>query len=276
MYRRGGRLIRVLAVAAAAAMLVSALPASVATAAKSDCKVHDLAKGIDRASLQRAVSAADPGDALLVQGTCTGTTLIDKSLDISYMGWAGTSMPLGKQYRTDPRGQIRGSDGRPALVIDPSVDGFEINPGLRVSDGIVIDDIAAWQDGAVPPAWERSEASLHASIVTPSLRSCHLRNDETGDEYQLSGAALAAATAGDHLSLRGTCAGESVIDKDLQVTGWRIAISSMQLGGGKVSMEDSGPATLARVIVDDDVASLVLKQLQVTGGFSIKDLDRGD
>lgn len=276
MHRRGGWLIRVLAVAAAAAMLVSALPASVAMAAKGDCKVHDIAKGIDRDSLQRAVWAADPGDALLVQGTCTGTTLIDKSLDISYMGWAGTSMPLGKQYRTDPRGKIRSSDGRPALVIDPSVDGFDINPGLRVSGGIVIDDIVAWQDDAVPPAWESSGATLQASIATPSLRSCHLRNDETGDEYQLSGAALPAASAGDHLSLRGDCVGESVIDKDLQLTGWRIAISSMQLGGGKVGAGDSGLATLARVIVDDDVASLALKQLQVTGGFSIEDLDRRD
>jgi len=276
MHGRSGQLVRVLAVAAAAAMLVSALPASVATAAKGDCKVHDLAQGFDRDSLQRAVWDADPGDALLVQGTCTGTTLIDKSLDISYMGWPGTSMPLGKQYRIDPRGKIRGGEGRPALVIDPGVDSFDINPGLRVSGGIVIDDIAAWQDGAVSPDWAGAEASLEAAMVTPSLRSCHLRDDETGEEYQLSEAALTAASAGDHLSLRGACVGDSVIDKDLRVSGWRIAISSMQLGDGEASMEDSGPATLARVIVDDDVESLVLKQLQVTDGFSIGDLDRRD
>ena len=58
MQRRGGKLIRLLAVAAAAAMLVSALPASAATAAKGDCKVHNIGKGINRNSLQRPTRPA--------------------------------------------------------------------------------------------------------------------------------------------------------------------------------------------------------------------------
>ena len=109
MQRRGGRLIRALAIAAAAAMLVSALPASLATAATGEaaCKVHNLNKGINRDTLQRAVWDADAGDALLVQGVCRGTTLIRKELDISYLGWAGAPMPLGSQFTATPRGPLK-------------------------------------------------------------------------------------------------------------------------------------------------------------------------
>lgn len=275
MHRRRGRLIGALAAAAAAAMLVSALPASMA-AAKSEagCKVHNLGTGSNRSSLQRAVWAADPGDALLVQGTCTGTTLVDKDLDVSYLGWAGAPLPLGKQYRTSPRGRIVSGDGRPALVIDPQVDDFRINPGLRVGGGIVIDDLDGWRGDSRPvsAAWEGSAASTIAT-ASSGLSACLIRNDESGDEFEGIGEALEAAGPGDQLSLRGTCAGETVIDHDLLLAGWRLAISSMQFGSAKVQREDSGPPTLTRVAVDDDVESLVLKRLRVIDGFSIADLE---
>ena len=277
MQRRSGKLLRVLAVATAAALLISALPASVATAAKVEvaCKVHNIGKGINRDSLQRAVWAADPGDALLVQGTCTGTTLIGKDLDISYMGWSGAPMPLGQQYRTSPRGKIRSADRRPALVIDPRVDDFRINPGLRVIGGIVIGDIAAWRGSSrpVPTAWRASWATPSAPSWAARLRSCYVANDDTTAQFRRSQAAARAASPGDHLSLRGACGGETAIGKDLHVSGWRIAISSRPLGGGTASRDDSGPPTLTRVAVDDGVDSLVLKRVRVTNGFSIGDLD---
>lgn len=277
MQRRSGKLVRVLAVAAAAALMISALPASAATAAREEaaCKVHNIGKGINRGSLQRAVWAADPGDALLVQGTCTGTTLIAKDLDISYLGWSGAPLPLGRQYQTSPRGKIRSGSWRPALVIDPRVDDFRINPGLRVLGGIVIDDIAAWRGSAkpVPTPWRASSATPSAPSWATRLRSCYVANNGSAAQFRRSQAAARAASPGDHLSLRGVCVGETVIGKDLNVSGWRIAISSRSLGGGRVSRDDSGPPTLTRVAVDDGVDSLVLKRVRVTNGFRIGDLE---
>jgi hypothetical protein len=174
----------------------------------------------------------------------------------------------------NPRGRIRSSDGRPALVIDPEVDEFHINPGLRVGGGIVIDDIDGWRGdtGPVSAAWGASGAS---TIATGSsvLSACLMRNDESGDEFEQSQEALEVADPGDQLSLRGTCAGETTIESDLLVAGWRLAISSIQSGSPKAQREDSGPPTLTRVAVDVSVDDLVLKRLRVANGFSISDLE---
>ena len=278
MQRRSGKLIRVLAVAAAAALLISPpCPRSAATAAKGEvaCKVHNIGKGINRDSLQRAVWAADPGDALLVQGTCTGTTLTSARVSTSAT-WAGPGRRCrwASSTRPSPRGKIRSGSWRPALVIDPRVDDFRINPGLRVLGGIVIGDIAAWRGSTkpVPTAWRASSATPSAPTWAARLRSCYVANDESTARFRRSQAAARAAAPGDHLSLRGICVGETVIGKDLHVSGWRIAISSKSLGGGRASRDDSGPPTLTRVAVDDEVGSLVLKRVRVTNGFSIGDL----
>lgn len=259
------RLTRVLAMAATAAMLAAALPAGAVVMAKADgdCKVHNLGKAIDRNSLQKAVRVADPGDALLVQGTCAGTTLIDKDLDISFMGWAGAPMPLGSQYVVSPESRVTGGGAGPALVIDSGVDHFTVNPGLLVADGIVIGEADAW-DASVP--------SMVATITGHSLGDCHLRNDETAEEYERSQEALDAAAPSAQLSLRGACTGETVVGEATRVAGWRIAISSLTLGGEPAGAEDSGPATLASVSVDAGVDDLVLRDVQVTDGFRITEL----
>ncbi len=263
--RPSSKLVRTLAVAATAALLFSALSNGMAVTAKADvaCKVHNLGKGIDRNSLQKAVRAADPGDALLVQGRCAGTTIVDKDLDISYMGWAGAPMPLGDQYVAEPRGRIVSDGADPALVIDPGVQDLSLNQGLQVSGGIVIGDVAAWQD-VVP--------SLVATIPSASLSDCHLRNDDTTAEFGRSQAAIDDAATSANLSMRGTCGGETVIDAATRVAGWRIAISGLTLGQDSPTADDSGPATLERVVVDAGVDSLVLKDVRVADGFRISEL----
>ena len=260
--RSSGRRTRLVIAAMTAAMLLSVLPAGMATA-KSDCTVHNLGKGIDRDSLQKAVHAADAGDALLVQGACAGTTFIDKDLDLSYMGWAGAPMPLGSQYVVSPGSRILGDGTGPALVIDPDVERFTINPGLAVAGGIVVGDVEAWDDSA---------PSTIATIPVASLSDCHLRNDDTEAEFERSQEAIDAAGASAQLSLRGTCSGETVIDEAARLAGWRIAISSLTLGGDIEGADDSGPATLEQVRVDVGVDSLVLRGVRVTDGFSITDL----
>lgn len=275
MQRRNGKLIRALAAVVATGMLVSAFPANVA-AAKGDiaCLVHNLNTGQDRISLQRAVRAASPGDALLVQGRCAGTTLIDKELDLSYMGWSGAPMPLGERYVASPRGRIVSDGLKPALVIDPDVEQLTVNSGLVVVGGIVIDELADWRTeaGGLPLDWRTADPSTTASIPSASLSDCHLRNDVTGAEFQQSQAAVDAAAPDQVLSLRGSCAGTTDIAEPSRMAGWRIAISSMSFDDEAGSADDSGPASLAQVRVDDGVDSLVLRDVRVTDGFRIGDL----
>ena len=231
MRRRSGKLIRVLAVAAAAALLISALPASAATAAKGEvaCKVHNIGKGINRDSLQRAVWAADPGDALLVQGTCTGTTLIGKDLDISYMGWSGAPMPLG-QRSTRPHREARSAAAAGARRWS-STRVWTTSASTPACESLVASSSTTSRLGGVVPSPSRQpgEPRLRRRAPPPGLRrlrSCYVANDESTAQFRRSQAAARAAAPGDHLSLRGICVGETVIGKDLHVSGWRIAISS--------------------------------------------------
>lgn len=273
MQWRGRELIGGLATATTVALLAAAMPTTIVGAAQGDaaCLVHNLDSGVDRDSLQRAVRAADPGDALLVQGTCRGTTLIDKDLDLSYMGWAGAPLPLGPQYVSSPRGRIVSGGPKPALVIDPEVETFTVNPGLVVAGGIVIDAVDPWRD-QVSAAWREAAPSMIVSVPSERLSECHLRNDSTGEEYVRSQGALRAASTNDRLSLRGSCDGETVFAEASQVAGWRIALSSMTFGEEPSGADDSGPATLDSVSVDTDVDSLVLRDVRVTGGFRVHDI----
>jgi hypothetical protein len=265
---------RLLAVAAGAAMLVSAMPASVATAAKDDgaCRVYNMDKQIGRNTLQRAVWDADPGDQLLLYGTCVGTTVVRKNLTIT--GAEASSMPLPKgPVSSTGKPRIRSGSWRPALVIDPSVDEFSIVGPLPVIGGIVVGDARDWQGPAKPvsPAWRSAQPSGIASKASPRLRKCHVRNDDTGAQFRRSQHAVSLASAGDHLSLRGTCWGTTVIQQDLTLTGWRVAISS-KVFGQEAERADSGPPLLGAVVVDDDVDDVVLRRMRVKNGFVIRDL----
>lgn len=264
---------RVAAVAAAAAMLAAALPASVTAAAGNDaCRVYNVDKQIGRNTLQRAVWDADSGDRLILYGTCVGTTVVRKDLTI---GWAeASSTPLAKgQAASSGKPSIKSGSWRPALVIAPGVDDFRVLPGLPVIGGIVIGDVKGWMGAAkpVPAAWKSAAPAFIATRARPSLRACHVRND-SGAQYLRSQAAVRGASPGDQLSLRGACGGATYIRQDLTVAGWRIAISAQTLGSRRASRKDSGPPALTRVIVDDDVDRLVLKRVRVTNGFGIRNL----
>lgn len=273
MHRRGGRLMRALAVAAAAAMLVSAMPASAATGAKGDgaCRVYNTDKQIGRNTLQRAVWDADPGDQLLLYGTCVGTTIVRKNLAIAGAEASTQALPKGPVSSTG-KPRIRSGSWRPALVIDPSVDEFAIDGPLPVIGGIVIGDADDWQGASQPVsrAWRSAQPSGIASKSSPRLRRCHVRNDDTGDQYRRSQHAVGLASAGDRLSLRGACWGTTVIDQGLTLVGWRVAISS-KVFGQKVQRADSGPPLLGSVVVDDDVDDLVLRRMRIKNGFRITD-----
>jgi hypothetical protein len=187
-------------------------------------------------------------------------------------------MPLGQKYVTKPRGKIVSGSWRPALVVARTVDDLTINRGLRVVGGIVVGDVKAWLGTAkpVPSAWQLATSSGVATSALTGLRRCHVTNRDSGARFARSQVAVRNASPGGRLWLRGACGGETVIRQDLSIGGYRIAISGARFDKhGKVkvySRDDSGPPALTRVIVDDDVDSLVIKGVRVTNGFRITDL----
>src|SRR5207248_9543254 len=61
------------------------------TGAAPLCRVVDTTTSQSYATLQAAVNAAAAGDTLVVKGTCTGSTTIDRNLTISGQGYGGNT-----------------------------------------------------------------------------------------------------------------------------------------------------------------------------------------
>jgi hypothetical protein len=163
--------------------------------------------------------------------------------------------------------------------VDPSVDHLVIHDGLKVRRGIVVDDIEVWKGDAkpVPTAWSGKPASAFVTSVSPAgLRACRVEISETGATFGRIQRALAMASPGDHLTLRGKCVGETAIDKSLHIEGWRLAISTIECrpdgSCSKPQKADSGPPTLTKVTVDANVDELTLKRLTVPNGFSVREV----
>lgn len=99
----------------AALLLAGALlaaPGGPAVAADKTCRISNVDAGTRFRSLQVAVDAASAGDRLRVQGTCVGTTVVDKSLVI--------------------RGVETGTSGRPTLDGDRALRVLAIASGATV------------------------------------------------------------------------------------------------------------------------------------------------
>ncbi len=275
MHHRLSNVGRVLAIAAVTAMVLAALPGSVATAATNPkaCRVFNFEDGTAHRSLQRAVWAADPGDTLTVRGTCVGTTLVRKDLRIDWTRSSSYDSKTGRVFDTG-RPRLRSGSWRPALVVDPSVDDFSIRPGLVVKRGVVIDDIEAWKGDAkpVPVAWRGTISTGSAVAASPPLRACYVQNLDSGVDFRRIQNAVAAASPGDRLTLRGKCVGATRFDKSLHITGVRLAISAIRCtrtGCTVVSKADSGPPAIGAVSVDPSVDELTFKRLTLPGGFSV-------
>lgn len=259
MMNRARRVGGVLAVAAAAALLLSALPGSVATAASpTACKVRNLDSGVGRDSLQRAVWAASPGDHLAVRGTCTGTTLIRKDLHIE--GRSGSRRAI-----------VRSGSSYPTIVVDPRVDDLVIDDSLSVRGGIIITSVRAWKQSPTkvtsfprPP-----KSDLKFRIVS----TCRV-----GGGHPSFRSAIAAADPGDRLPFSGTCVGRVRIDRDLRIVGARMGASSMTCdkdGKCRTFSTETGPPRIKSfsryptIVVDPSVEHLRLSGFGIRDGFRI-------
>lgn len=283
MTNRPRRLGQALVLALATAVLATASAASVAAAASPlPCKVHDLTKGIDRNSLQRAVWAADPGDVLLVQGTCVGTTVIRKDLTIGPMGTKHLPLPLGEEYVIDPRATLGSGSWRPTLIIDPAVDDLWITPGLRVKQGFVIGEPRDWRIGSKAAApwywahWGGARPVLGGSRRR-TLDTCAVWDAGRSGMRSSLAAAVDAAPRGARLVLAGRCQGPTTISANVFVHGSRLPGNHGCYHDPRsdatvcIDYVDHGPPRVkGQLDISADVDRLAFKRLTLQGGIRIE------
>jgi hypothetical protein len=276
---RARRLGRVLAIAIAAALLISALPGSVASAASPRaCKVYNLDKEIGRNTLQRAVWAADPGDRLAVRGRCTGATRIGKDLHIRGM----------RIKSVTPGGRLLDS-GRPTiggLVVDPRVDDLTIAKNVLVRKGVSVGSLAATKPAVGRPG--SGPAAIPAAVPAGTKftltydRTCRVSAD--GGWYNDLQEAIDANPGDEFLIFYGTCSGPVSITRDLDILGdiW-IASSYHCRAAGQcfIHRTESGLPTIRSttpgpaLIIDASVTELALGGIAggvtIKGGIAIRD-----
>jgi hypothetical protein len=275
---RAQRLGRVLAIAIAAALLISALPGSMASAASPRaCRVYNLDQEIGRNTLQRAVWAADPGDRLAVRGRCTGTTRIGKDLHIRGM----------RIKSVTPGGRLLDS-GRPTiggLMVDPRVDDLTIAKNVLVRKGVSVGSLATPKPVMADSAWgsavEPAGLPPNMRTITHYDRTCRVMTD-AGMHNDLQTAIDATPDKGS-LSFVGTCSGRVSITKDLHISGVQIGAASPRCrangqcvvhatlsGLPAIRSTAPGPA----VIIDAGVAGVSIGMgvpVTIKGGIAIRD-----
>jgi hypothetical protein len=275
---RAQRLGRALAIAIAVALLISALPGSVASAASPRaCRVYNVDKEIGRNTLQRAVWAADPGDRLAVRGRCTGTTRIGKDLHIRGM----------RIKSVTPGGRLLDS-GRPTiggLMVDPRVDDLTIAKNVLVRKGVSVGSLATPKPVMADSAWgsavEPAGLPPNMTTITHYDRTCRVMTD-AGMHNDLQTAIDATADKGS-LSFVGTCSGHVSITKDLNISGVQISAASPRCrangqcvvhatlsGLPAIRSTAPGPA----VIIDAGVAGVSIGMgvpVTIKGGIAIRD-----
>lgn len=282
MTNRAHRLGRVLAVAVIAAMMATALAASVGAATSPRaCKVYNVNRDISRDTLQRAVWAASAGDTLLVQGTCVGTTIIRKNVHIGFMGTPAAPLPLGPGFRIDPEASLRSGSWRPTLIIDSSLDDLVIYRGLAVKQGLVIGDPAEWRGvtrATAPRYWTRWGGAhpVLGGYGRQTISDCAVWNASGQKRFRALPPAIDDAGSGARFVLAGKCWGRSDIDRRVYVHGSRVPGDHgcrTQPDGATVCLDyvDFGPPRIkGRLVISADVDEVAFKRLTLTGGIRIR------
>ena len=279
---RLNRLGTTLALAAAAAMTATAIAGSLAVAADpTACKVTNVDKGTGRDSLQRAVWAADPGDTLLVQGTCVGTTVVRKDLTIGWTRIIATGRLGGGKVSDSGPPMLRSGSWRPTLIIDPSVDDLHVLRGGTIKQGFVIGEVRDWRvpDKAAAPAfwttWGKARAFL-GGWRKSTLDICAVW--DAADERRSFGlsAAVDAAGPGARLVLAGKCKGPTSVKQSLYVRGSRLPGDQGCREAPDDVIEcidyiDHGPPKIkGRLDISADVDEVAFRRLTLKGGVRIQ------
>ncbi len=256
------RMAHALTVALVTALLLSALSVATVTAASpTRCKVWNPDKQIGRNTLQRAVWAASPGDHLVVRGTCVGTTLIRKDIQIS--GIRLRAAARDARVRDSGPATLRSGSKRPTLVVDPAVADLSIERGVTIRGGFVIGSIREWRSAP-------SSAAPASSMV-----QCRIPGRVGGGTLQ---DIVSAATPGQRLGFIGSCVGQTRIDKAIHIVGARFVSSSIgcdkhgcwgpvrtDSGPPRIRSGGRGPAIQVASHVDD----LTIRAAAIRGGITI-------
>ncbi len=280
MNDRAHRIGRVLAIAATATMVATALAGSIAAAANpTACRVTNVDKGISRNSLQRAVWAADAGDRLLVQGTCVGTTVIRKELTIGALRIS--SAPFGRPGQAVDSGPptLRSGSWRPTLIIDPAVDDLYVQPIVR--QGFVIGDPAAWRGAtrATAPRYWTHWGKAHPVLggqQPGTIDDCAAWNASGQRRYGKLSTAIGDAGDGARFVLAGKCWGWNRIEQRVYVHGSRVPGDSgcRALPNGATSCIDyvdfGPPRVKGPIRISAAVDEVAFKRLSLEGGVRIR------
>lgn len=283
MTRRARHLAIALAVAITAGLLSVALPGSVTAGDGAEaCRVYNTSQGFGRDSLQKAVWAADAGDSLMWRGTCEGTTLVRKNVEVT--SFRISAMECDRRHGCRLNGDtgvpsLRSGTWRPTIVVDPSVTDLEIVPRGKIHHGVVIDQVADWKrrTRVAPLAWRSHPRSARGpSVFDPARgrRACLVLNLESGARFEHMQRAVDAASAGDSLTFQGKCTAPLVIDKSLHIQGHRSTLprgAGCDAPGCSASRGTTGVPVLGSVTVVAGVDDVALKHLTINGRFAVRE-----
>jgi hypothetical protein len=288
MTRRARHLAIALAVAITAGLLSVALPASAAAGdGAGACKVYNTSQGFGRDSLQKAVWAADAGDSLMWRGTCEGTTLVSKNVDV--LSFRISAMECDRRHDCRVSGDpgmpsLRSGTWRPTIVVDPRVTDLEIVPRGKIHHGVVIDQVANWKrrTRVAPIAWRSHPRSAKGpSALDPARgrRACLILNLVSGARFEHMQRAVEAASAGDSLTFQGKCTEPIVIDRSLHIQGHRSPLprgAGCAVRGCSASRGTTGTPMLGSVTVVAGVDDVALKHLTINGRFAVRQATPAD
>ena len=282
MVLRARHLATILVVAVTATLLLAALPGSVVATSYGPkaCKVMNVNQGFGRDSLQKAVWAAAPGDTLSLQGTCTGTTLIEKSVTIGGFPVGGSE--CGANGNCQSHGDsgwptLKSGTWRPTIVVDPGVTDFKI-VGVAIRHGLIVDEIANWKGKTrvKKATWRSHPRSARGSFYFDpgrGRRACSVIDMESGERFERMQLAVDAASAGDHLLFQGKC-GSTVVDKSLHIQGLRTVLaSSVECRSGRCSKPHettTGVPVLGNVAVAAGVDDVAFKHVRIQDSFAVE------
>lgn len=182
---------RAVVTAAAFGLLAAAtLATGDRAAAAPSCVVSNARTGVGSQTLQGAVAAAQAGDALVVKGTCVGTTTIDKSLTLKGVGTTAAPATLDGQRQGLVLDVVGASVTISGLTITNGGSPVFVGGGIRVGAGatLVLAHSAIVNNAALSPG--AGLANYGRLTMTDSTVSGGVAATSGGDIYNEAAAVL--------------------------------------------------------------------------------------
>ena len=236
------------------AVAMTALSTTVEAKRDSACKVRNDDTGRSYDGLRPALAAARSGDTLVVQGTCHGTFIVRVPVRIE--GVRGISEALDFDSGV-PRIVSRSS--RPALIVLPSVDAFEVEGWPRIRGGFGIGRPGAEHLFGLEP-WPGLYGPLGRARFDRTCRRWTSRPP-------------VGVTGTTNVSVVGRCWSRRVIDEPTRITSENRLFGRWAGPKGVITKQSGRPALRSRsqpgFVVRAEVDELVIEGLVIRDGLRI-------